>query len=171
MTPGGWIDPLRALASGIRPDGVGSGGMGAAKPSELEGLFDSLLRKAERGEAASGRPVDLAKGADFTLSEDQLERLTHAADRAEAAGLSQVVVMMDGEAYRMDVLMRRVTERVDPSEAGVLSGIDGVVSLPPSDEDEDGEDAAVKPGVLPLPGGPGSNESLMRVLGESRRAG
>jgi|GEM_PF-1228262 len=158
MTTGGG-DLLGLLrAAGVSRAGA-SGAAGAAKEAgPSTGEFAELLRKAASGELVSGVPVTVDPGAGVTLSEDQLARLSLAADRAEAEGIQSAAVMMDGMTLVMDVKTRTVMRRVDLS-AGVLTGIDGIVTV--------GESGAGAPtGAVLLPPGQGlaENPSLLALL-------
>ena len=99
-----------------------------AGPSE--GEFADLLRRASSGELVSGAPVSVDRGAGVELTEDQLARLSLAADKAEAEGIQNAVVMMDGAALLLDVKTRTILKQIDLSQ-GVLSGtadaVDGMV--------------------------------------------
>ena len=90
--------------------------------------FDELLRRARVGDLSSERPISIASSVELDLSAEQLGRVAAAADRAEAAGASTVLVLMDGVALKLDVLTRTVTQKVDMADAAVITGIDAVVS-------------------------------------------
>jgi hypothetical protein len=147
-------------------------GVGGATPfqaspgmtrGQVEGAdFASLLREARQGGVASGRPVTLARGAAVNLSADQLERLAAAADRAEAEGATRALVIIDGQALRLDVTTREITGAVDLTRPGVMGGIDAVVTLPPAEP---------KGPPVPLPGaGPGLlSPSLLKALAGTSR--
>ncbi len=98
----------------------------------------SVVRDGFRGEGPAwssfgdllGRErarVRLAPGLDLELSDDQMRRLSEAADRARQAGARTALVMMDGMALRLDVQSRTVTARESVSTGDVLTGIDAVV--------------------------------------------
>jgi hypothetical protein len=145
-------------AGGAAPFGPLTGSQGAS----VEGSdFASLLRQAREGEVSSGRPVTLARGAGVNLSADQLQRLAAAADRAEAEGATRALVMIDGQALRLDVTTREVTGAADLSRPGVMSGIDAVVTLPSIEQ----------PVPTPLPwAGPGlASPSLLKALAGAAR--
>jgi hypothetical protein len=129
-------DWLRKLGSGVIPGGAVraqgvAGGVGAASGAIEKLDFAALLSQAQSGTLSSGLNVSVDERLGINLSDTQLGRLSRAADRAEAEGLATAVVMIDGQALVLDVGGRRITGRVDPSQMNALSGIDGVVNVPP----------------------------------------
>jgi hypothetical protein len=147
---------LLKLLGGLAAPGAGSTPAGSASPTGSVD-FASLLQRAATGEATSGRPVSIAKGAGVDLTEDQLSRLAAAADKAEAQGATRALVLIDGKALTIDIAVRQVTGAADLG-AGVLTGIDAVVSVP-------GKDAAVS--ARPSHAGM-SGEALLRALTTTR---
>lgn len=136
---------LRALGSGIRPVGVerpAGAGSGVHTAS-----FEELLKKASAGEINSGAPVRLGSGCEVSLTLEQMQRLSVAADRAEAAGATRAVVLIDGMALTMDVGVRTITGQIDPAQAGVTTGVDAVLSVPAG---ATGGAAGGAAGALPL---------------------
>lgn len=109
--------PLQALAS--------AGSAAASATAD----FASLLRGAEAGEVSSGMRVTVHSGAGLELSDDQLTRLSVAADRAESAGMTRAIALVDGQALILEVQTRSISGRVDPHQA-MLTGIDGVIGVP-----------------------------------------
>ena len=114
---GSVISPARA--GGVRPASAMTGLTGAS--------FEELLGQARRGEAGTGLPVREARGAGLNLSDEQLEKLAAAADRASAEGLSRAMVLLDGAAYELDVQMRTVVARIELSDGNPVRGFDGVI--------------------------------------------
>lgn len=92
--------------------------------------FASLLKQAQSGQLASGREVTIAKGAGVNLSDDQIKRISAAADLAEAQGATRALVMIDGMTLKLDVSMREVTGTADLKKSTVLTGIDAVIDVP-----------------------------------------
>ena len=128
------INLLRQLASGIRPAALGENGgtpAGGAAANIEAGQFAELLKQAQSGELASSRPVTIENDCGVKLSDDQLAKVSLAADKAEVAGIRSAVVFIDGQALKLDVANRTVTGPADLS-SGVLSGIDGVINLSPA---------------------------------------
>lgn len=135
-------DMLRRLASGVVPDGsflaglTGPGGagfkQGNAANISVKGSFLDLLKKAATANPESGIPVTIDKGIGLLLNDDQMQRLSKAADKATAEGFSTALVSIDGINLVMDVDGRRITAVADP-EGRAVSGIDGAVIAPPSE--------------------------------------
>lgn len=146
---------LLKLLGGLAAPGAATSAVGSGASST--GIdFAALLQRASTGEAVSGRPVSIAKGAGVELTQDQLVRLAAAADKAEAQGATRALVMIDGKALTIDVAVRQVTGAADLG-SGVLTGIDAVVSVPGAD--------AAGPGGSPASM---SGEALLRALTATR---
>jgi hypothetical protein len=105
--------------------------------------------------------VTIDKTAPVRLTTDQLQRVALATDQAEAQGATRALVLIDGQALRLDVLDRRITGSADLSAAGVLTGLDAVVSVPGVGQTGA---APVGPSVLPLPRSGIVSPSLLRAL-------
>lgn len=121
---------LKLLSSGIRPadmgvrPGAGSQGAGTTP-------FADLLRQARDGGLVSSIPVTIAgdaESAGVRLGEDQLARLSLAADKLETAGVRTALVSIDGQKLVLDVHARRITGPAQ-SEDGIVAGIDGAIEL------------------------------------------
>jgi len=154
---------LRALGGGIRPLGLSAAGSSAARaPATGAGGLDfaRLLSQAQAGEVASMSPVSIERGAGVSLSDDQLRRLSIAADRAEASGVSRALVLIDGMALRLDVGARSVVGKVELSAGAALSGIDGVVRAP--------ETAGMDAGASVEADASSTHDALLRALSRSR---
>lgn len=124
--------------------------------SDVAGLdFEQLLDRARDGAVESGRNVVLGAGANVELSSDQLERISQAADRAEAAGADGAIILIDGMALQLDVEARQIVGVIDPNAPTTLSGVDAVVTAPPS--------GAQRGSPLPLPS-PGMHPALTEIL-------
>ncbi len=119
---------LGALGSALRPKN--SQPATPATPGQSP-EFAELLSKAQRGEITSGAPVKIAKGLQLKLSDEQVGRLSVAADKAEAQGANRALVVMDGQTLQMDVASRTITGAVDTSAPGVIAGVDAIVVAPP----------------------------------------
>ena len=127
------VDLLRKLASGVRPD---AGAVARGASSIDAAGFDDLLRRAQRGELSSNKPVRAAPGAASELDPADLDRLSVVADAAEAAGARRVVAVLDDTPVLLDVLERTVLQ-VGGSLRGVLTtGIDAVVVAPRAEPHE-----------------------------------
>jgi hypothetical protein len=116
--------------------------------------FEALLGRAREGGIQSGRKVALGADADgLELTTEQLDRLTVAADRAEANGVRHAVVLIDGMALRLDVESRLVTGVVDQQSEQLHAGVDAILTAP-----------APTPEPLPLPAGRVANPSVLALL-------
>ncbi len=145
---------LQLLGSGVGLIGRIAG----QKPVE-DASFAELLERAAGGTLRSGEPVRIDPASGVELTPEQLERVRLAADRLDAAGAAEGVILVDDLALRYDVLTRTITGLADLS--GGVSGIDAVVRAPEAD--------AGAGGVMPPPGGL-SNAALLRVLSSRRGA-
>ncbi len=125
---------LARLASGVRPDS------GAPVAPADHDAFTSLLRRARRGELRSARRVVISRRLDLSLSEDQVERLSAAADAAEAAGSRRALALIDGRAVALDVPARTIDHAHDAGDApSVLTDIDAVCIAPAASESGAGD--------------------------------
>jgi len=133
---------------------------GAARTATgAAGAFADLLAKAQAGEVSSHVPVTVANGAGVSLSDEQLRRLSIAADRAEASGVSRALVLIDGMALRLDVGVRQVTGRVELGPGAALAGVDGVVRAP-----EAAPAGTMEVPIAQAPGVSSMNATLLRAL-------
>lgn len=152
---------LGALA---RTSGVTQSGQGGAAAGPD---FAKLLRSAGSGGVSSELPVQVSKQSGLELSSDQLDRLGRAADRAEAAGLTSALVVIDGQALTLDVQTRTITGRFDSTSTGRVGHFDGVIAVPTAEQESDAQ-------VLPVPGGTNGtaagNASLNKLLESLERA-
>lgn len=145
---------LKSLG-GIRAPGLG----GASRAGNTGGSggidFAKLLSEARAGGVSSGLAVTAGKSLE--LSASQLERLAVLADRAEAQGAERALVLMDGQAYALDVGTRTITGKVDLKTSGVMTEFDAVLVS--------SEGGAEQGTVLSPPGGAvARNEQLTRLL-------
>ncbi len=109
-------------------------GLANAAAKSVGGAIDRLIPGsnsfADHLKSAQGDmdrlPVEIGRGVEVELTEDQLARIAEAADRAEAEGASNAVVLIDGMALELDVTLRTIRGVVD-QEAGLKTGIDAVV--------------------------------------------
>lgn len=150
---------LRQLASGLRTGAAGSTTASTGVTGAVaSGQFADLLRRAQSGELDSNRPVSINSDAGVNLSEDQLAQISLAADKAEVAGVRNALVLIGGQAVRLDVGSRTITGAADLS-AGVLAGVDGVINLDP-----ERLSGAPTQQALPLPAAPLTSPSLATLL-------
>ena len=151
--PGG-IDLLRALGSGVTPNGRSSAS------GETSGLdFASLMSKARTGGVRSGLTVTADPSLGIELAPDQAETLSRIADLAQAQGAKRVLITDGTNSFVLDVDRRVLSERAVPGPDGLVTGIDAAVRL---DQSLIGDGGA----------GGVSTEALMRQLvGSGRAAG
>ncbi len=117
--------------------------------------FATLLEQAQGGQIGSGVPLRVPSQLGLNFNPSQVERLMKAADQAETQGAGRALVLMDGQAITIDVATRTVTGTVDPSNPGVLQGIDAVV-VAPGDSKNAAATGSTQPsgsGVLGMPKG------------------
>jgi len=143
------IDPiqlLKKLEPAVRPASAPSAAPGPEAPLEQRS-FDDLLALVSTGSLHSGRPVTVAGGARLKESLDgsQLDRLTAAADLAEAAGARQAVMLLDGRGLVLDVAARRLTAELGPDPARPLMNIDAAVYVAGDDDEQDEPGSAAAP--------------------------
>lgn len=120
---------LRSLLSTQSPSF--SAGASAGSQSMGGANFAGLLSAARKGTVTSDRPVEATSEAAGKLTAEQLQRIAVAADHAESAGMNTALVLIDGQAVKLDVLGREVTGVMDPRTVAVTD-IDGVLAAPPS---------------------------------------
>jgi hypothetical protein len=122
--------------------------------------FQSIFEQARGGGVASGIQAKATRESGVALTPEQAERLSAAADIAEAHGAGRAVFLIDGQALRMDVGTRTVLGAVDMSETGVLTDVDAIVTV--------AAPGAHKPARVMPPGAtPGMNASLLDALAKS----
>lgn len=153
--------------------------------------FATLLSQAQGGGLTSNLPVSIAPRVDVHLEPEQLQRISSAADAAQAAGMETAAVLIDGKAFVLDVRTRQITGKID-AEKGPVTRIDGVIAVPdlpasasaaPLKADANGlvavngvavmPTAADSPRILPLPGvgvPTGSLGELLTKVNASRAA-
>lgn len=154
------MTPAAGALLNMLGSGVGLLQQVAGRRSSIEGAsFDDLLKQARDGSLRSGEPIKLGTKADVELTPDQLERLGEAAATLEASGARRAVIMLDGMGIEYDIQTRTVIGRVDPENAGAVTGIDAYVNAPA----RAGENASLRAPAFGQP----SNASLLKALGGS----
>lgn len=117
------IQLLRSLALGSR---------GAPQAQQAQSAdstdFAELLRQAQAGEISSKLPVTIDPDVDVEISDEDLAKLSLAADKAEASGLRTALVIADGKRLILDVQQRRITS-VASGDSGIVGGVDGIIDL------------------------------------------
>ncbi len=126
------IKLLSRLAGASTPGAGASVGasVGAGGAGQSGDAFAALLGQARAGQIETEQVVSVGRAVGLSLSPEQQQRLGGAVDKAQAAGLSRALVLMDGMALVVDVQNRSVQEQLS-NQSGVLDGVDGVVSVPP----------------------------------------
>lgn len=135
------LDLLSLVGAGARLLGLGRGG--EAKSAESGVDFAKALESAQSGELASGRVVVSGPELGVDLSEDQLRRLSHAADVAEAQGAKTAAVLMDGMVIRLDIESRTALES-EPAHGALMGGVDTVLSAGAKTEQAPSSDALLR---------------------------
>jgi hypothetical protein len=123
--------------------------------------FDQLLEQAFGGEIHSDRPVKCACDLEPPLSAAQLQRLAHAADRAEASGARSAVMMLDGRGLVLDVAERVVRAEVRPDDAYSVWRVDAALVVP-------ADNAERTQATDALNGLPWRNASVARLLQDAQ---
>jgi len=155
------LDLLRLLGSGIQP--LGAPGQASSAPAVGPGSFADLLKQAQDGSLVSKLPVTIGPDAGVKLDDNQLARVSLAADKLEAAGVKTALVNIDGQKLILDVHSRQITGAAGDA-SGIVAGVDGAVDL----GDQRAAGAAGTTGLPSItpPGGLASNQSLMNLLAE-----
>lgn len=165
---------LRKLGSGVRPDGAQKHRPGAAAAPIN---FSELVESARAGHIRSDRPVSW----DRPDHEDALERarsvIEQALDRAEAAGISTLLIAHGSALLKADVARRAVTE-IESDGASVLALEAEAVLVLALEEDSVGElrdleaiESGTRSAKRTLAAGIGwiTNRSLGEVIAASER--
>jgi hypothetical protein len=131
------IDPiqlLKRLEPAVRPVAAPAGRTDANAPLEQQS-FDELLSLVSHGRVHSGRAVRVADDAALSepLTDEQVQRLAAAADRAEAAGARRAVMLIDGRGVVMDVPQRTISTELTSSDRSITR-IDAAVYVAGEDD-------------------------------------
>jgi hypothetical protein len=125
------IDPvqlLKRLNPAVRPAGAPQRDQ---RPGALfeQRSFGEMLTLVADGAVRSGREIALAPQAELAepLTDDQLKRLSGAADQAEAAGARSAVMLIDGRGLIVDVAERNVERELNEDSAADVITIDAAV--------------------------------------------
>ncbi|MGD9692781.1 MAG: hypothetical protein AB7G17_05725 [Phycisphaerales bacterium] len=143
---------LGAVSRGVTPGGASGAPVGGAS-------FETLLEQARAGRVETGRDVRLGDGVRVALSDAQMRRVSAAVDAAEASGAVRALVIVDGNALTVDVGSRTILGCCDAHSAGVIAGVDAVVTTGPAEEGDVVSAAPLSLGRLP------ANAGLVRALG------
>ncbi|MEM0983810.1 MAG: hypothetical protein AAGI17_07665 [Planctomycetota bacterium] len=153
------IDPLSllgALGSTVRLGG-------SSKPEQsIETLgFDELLSKARSGKIDPSLPVSVDPALGVEFSQDQLTKLAAAVDKAQASGAERAAVLIDGDAFELDVAKRQIIGRLKDAAGGLSVGIDALIQI---DGSARGEARDAQPLPFRAPGLGIANPSLIDAL-------
>ncbi|MEO1513341.1 MAG: hypothetical protein AAFU70_14805, partial [Planctomycetota bacterium] len=159
---------LRMLGSGVQLVGDIARSLGGAESIESRG-FEDLLSAARDGRIESGAAVRIGGGVDLQLTDGQAERLSAAADRAQAEGVDRALVLLDGMALELDVRERTVVGEARLDSPGVIRGIGSVIRAEPDPHAEPeaevagivADPAAMAPGAGVFTAGPIENRALV----------
>ncbi len=132
------LDLLSLVGLGSRLLGVGGG-----EKVDASGDFGKALEAAKDGRLETGRAVVSGPELGVDLSADQLQRLSHAADMAEAQGAKTAAVLMDGMVIRLDV-ESRTAMKSSPAESALMGDVDVVLSAGPTSESAPASDALLR---------------------------
>ncbi len=145
------LDPsqlLRQLEPVIRPV-LGSSTFAPTRPGLADQSFQQLLTLASQGAIESGRQVQLAFEPKQSLDDEQIARLSTAADRAEAFGAKRAMMLIDGRGLLLDVEQRTLhAELSSGAESRFAGGLDAAVYVPSPD---DQETEPLRPPVAQMP--------------------
>jgi hypothetical protein len=141
---------LRMLEPAVRPISAPTAA-GAPRPPVETQSFDALLTLATEGAVRSGRDVSVEAPDAPEMDPAQMDRLSLAADRAEAAGARRALVLMDGAAYLLDVAGRVVTENLAAAPSSSVTAIDHAVVVPGAAESGQSAGGPVLPTAMMPP--------------------
>ena len=134
---------LKQLQPAVLPGYATTRPTGPSVPLEHQ-RFDTLLDQARQGLVESGRTVSAGDATAEPLTPDQVQRLSSAADLAEASGARTALLMMDGRGLVLDVPTRTLTAELGADTPSRVAHPDTAVYVP-------GDDEATA--TLPPPGG------------------
>lgn len=152
------LSPLELLAlPGLASAATRS--VGKALDNLIPGGSPFAEKLASAQAQQSQLPVEIGKGLDLELSQEQMKRIADAVDRAEAEGASNAVVMIDGKALEVDVTMRTIRGEIDP-EGGINTQIDAIVYA----------DAESEQSAATGPDGLANNQDVLKIISDNRAA-
>ena len=133
------LDLLSLVGAGARLLGLGRG----SQPEQANEDFAQALDAAKGGSIDSGRVVVSAPDLGVDLTADQLQRLAHAADAAEAQGASTAAVLIDGMVIKLDVQSRTAIEST-PAKGAMMHDVDLVMAAEPTTQAAPSSDALLR---------------------------
>ena len=127
---------LRQLEPVVRPGFIPSS-PAPARPSLADQSFDELLALASRGAIESGRRVQMTFEPTETLDDQQITRLSAAADLAEASGARRAMTLIDGRGFVLDVEQRTLTAELSAGAGSrFVDELDAAIYVPGADEQD-----------------------------------
>ncbi len=133
------LDPAqlrRQLEPVVRP-GLAPSVPAPARPGLADQSFGELLALASRGGIESGRRVQVTFEPNETLDDQQITRLSAAADLAEASGARRAMTLIDGRGFVLDVEQRTLTaELLAGAGSRFVHELDAAIYVPGADEQE-----------------------------------
>jgi len=133
------LDLLSLVGAGARMLGLGRSPQ--APGSEAD--FSKTLEAASQGRLESGRVVVSGPDLGMDLTSDQLQRLSHAADVAEAQGAQTAAVLIDGKVVRLDIETRTAVQSM-PAQSALMPDVDVVLAAGPTTEGGPSSDALLR---------------------------
>lgn len=125
---------LRQLEPAVRP-GTAPARLGKGQATLENQSFNELLSLASKGSIASGRQVNCNCDVNEQLDNEQIDRLSAAADRAEATGAQKVLMLMDGRGFVMDISKRTVEAELSVEhQTSIFKNIDTAIYVPAEGE-------------------------------------
>ncbi len=107
------------------------------RPGLADQSFDELLTLAARGAIESGRRVQMTFEPKETLDDQQITRLSAAADLAEASGARRAMTLIDGRGFVLDVAQRTLTAELSAGAGSrFVHELDAAIYVPSDDEQE-----------------------------------
>jgi hypothetical protein len=144
------IDPnilLKQLEPAVRPTYAQTPAARPTAPLEHQ-EFDELLAKASQGLVESGRSVSASYETPEELTPNQINRLSTAADLAEASGARRALLLMDGRGLVLDVATRTLNTELSSDPSAHVVELDTAVYVAGADEQRSGA-ASLPTGVAP----------------------
>ncbi len=127
---------LRQLEPVVRPGFTPSTPV-PARPGLADQSFDELLALASRGAIESGRRVQITFEPNEALDDQQITRLSSAADLAEASGARRAITLIDGRGFVLDVAQRTLTAELSAGAGSrFVHELDAAIYVPGADEQE-----------------------------------
>lgn len=133
------LDLLSLVGTGTRFLGLGR----SPQPEQEGANFAKALDAAKEGELSSGRVIVSGPDLEIDLSSEQLQRLAHAADVAEAQGAQTAAVLIDGMVIKVDI-ESRMAMRSTPVEGALMGDVDLVVAADAATQPAPSSDALLR---------------------------